>query len=198
MNTRAHRKGGFTLLELMITVTLVSLVMFNVWMVLHESADAYSARTVDYDAEVQAQRTLDRISMALIGASSDTIEVPVESPLYADWLRFDINVGFEDGEPVFGDTQEIRLEAPAQEVVWLERPEEPEERRVVWSRWVSQWLEGELPNGVDDNQNGVVDEKGLAFDLEGDMVIIRLTIERPGPDGSVIRKTLRSQVTCRN
>lgn len=198
MSAPRRRQGGFTLLELMITVALVSLVMFNVWMVLHESSDAYSARTVDYDAEVQAQRTLDRIAMALIGASSDTIEVPVESPLYTDRLRFDVNVGFENGEPVFGDTQEIRLEAPAQEVVWLESPDEPEQRRVVWSRWVSEWLEGELPNGVDDNQNGVVDEKGLAFDLEGDMVIIRLTIERPGPDGMLIRKTLRSQVTCRN
>lgn len=197
MNARRHN-GGFTLLELMITVGLVSLVMFNVWMVLRESSNAYSARTVDYDAEVQAQRTLDRISQALIGASRNTIVVPMESPLYADWLKFDINVGFENGEPVFGDTQEIRLEAPAQEVVWLERPEEPDERRVVWSRWISQFLEGEVPNGEDDNGNGVVDEKGLSFDLEGDMVIIRLTIERPGPNGTTIRKTLRSQVTCRN
>lgn len=198
MTVSRNRRGGFTLLELMITIGLVSLVMFNVWMVLRESSSAYSARTVDYDAEVQAQRTLDRISQALIGASRDTIVVPIESPLYADWLRFDVNVGFQNGEPVFGNTQEIKLEAPAQEVVWLESPGAEEERRVVWSRWVSQFLEGEVPNGVDDNMNGVVDEKGLAFDIEGDMVIIRLTIERPGPEGTTILKTLRSQVTCRN
>jgi prepilin-type N-terminal cleavage/methylation domain-containing protein len=192
------RRAGFTLLEVMITLSLVSLVMYNVWMVLRESSTAYSARTVDYDAEVQAQRTLDRIAQALIGASSDTIETPVTSPLYADWLRFDINIGFENGLPVLGNTQEIRLETPAQEVVWIENPEAAEERRVVWSRWVRQFLEGESPNGFDDNQNGVVDETGLSFDLDGDMVIIRLTIEKPGPEGTTITKTLRSQVTCRN
>jgi prepilin-type N-terminal cleavage/methylation domain-containing protein len=194
----ARRRSGFTLLELMITVSLLSLVMLNVWMVLRESSAAYSARTVDYDAEVQAQRTLDRISEALLGASKDTIEVPKQSPLYADWLRFEINVGYENGAPVFGNEQEIRLEAPAQEVVWRERPDEEDERRVVWSRFVRQFLEGEVPNGIDDNGNGVVDEKGLAFDLDGDMVIVRLTIERPGPDGTLITKTLKSQVTCRN
>jgi prepilin-type N-terminal cleavage/methylation domain-containing protein len=190
--------AGFTLLELMITVSLVSLVMVNVWLVLSESSKAYSARTVDYDAEVQAQRTLDRISEALIGASTESLETSVEAPNFADRLRFEINVGFENGEPVFGEPQEIRLEEPGQEVVWVESPEEVDQRRVVWSRWVREFLEGEVPNGIDDNANGVIDEKGLSFDLEGDMVTTRLTIERPGSDGSLITKTLTSRVTCRN
>jgi hypothetical protein len=43
-----------------------------------------------------------------------------------------------------------------------------------------------------------VDEKGLSFEVDGPMVRITLTIERPGPDGKPVTKTLETRVTCRN
>ena len=52
--------------------------------------------------------------------------------------------------------------------------------------------------GLDDNANGLKDEKGLSFDLDGDSVIIRLTIEKPGVDGTSIVKEHQARVTCRN
>jgi hypothetical protein len=59
-------------------------------------------------------------------------------------------------------------------------------------------MEGELANGIDDNGNGVIDEKGLCFVVEGNRVTIRLTIDKPGPDGKHYRRTLETTVTCRN
>lgn len=191
-------RRGFTLIEIMITISLVGLVMVNVWMVLRESSDAYSARTVDYDAEVQAQRTLDRICEALIGSNRDSLMIPAENPLFNSQLDFEINIGFEDGVPVFGEPQRIALEDEDRSVVWTQILGEDEERRAVWTRHVRDLLEGEVLNGEDDNGNGLVDERGLNFSLDGKMVVVRLTIERPGPNGGLVTKTLESRVTCRN
>lgn len=192
------RRDGFTLIEMMITVSLVGLVMVNVWMVLRESSDAYSARTVDYDAEVQAQRTLDRICEALIGASDSSLQIALPNPLSDSHLDFEINIGFEDGQPVFGEPQRIELEQDADAVVWTEDPGAEEQRRAVWTRHVRDLLEGEIVNGEDDNGNGLIDERGLSFSRQGDLIVVQLTIEREGPEGALVTKTVEARITCRN
>lgn len=198
MSAHGHGRRGFTLIELMLTISLVGLVMVNVWMVLRESSDAYSARTVDYDAEVQAQRALDRICEALIGSNRDSLMIALENPLFESRLDFEINIGFEDGQPVFGEPQRIELEQADDSIVWTQLAGEDEERRAVWTRHVRDLLEGEVLNGEDDNGNGLIDERGLNFSVDGKMIVVRLTIERPGPKGGLVTKTLESRVTCRN
>ena len=71
-------------------------------------------------------------------------------------------------------------------------------RYLVAQRTGAPFLAGELPNGMDDNGNGLIDEKGLSFVVDRDSVTIRLTLERVSNDGSVISKTVQSTVTCRN
>ena len=52
---------------------------------------------------------------------------------------------------------------------------------------VREFLEGEIPNGKDDNGNGRVDERGLCFVLEGEILRILLTLEQPGAPRRVTR-----------
>ena len=89
-------------------------------------------------------------------------------------------------------------DADKNRVVWSEDPGSARERRIVWSDWARRLLAGELPNGRDDNDNGLIDEQGLSFDLDGNSIVIRLTLERSGADGVLVARTLEARVTCRN
>jgi len=145
----------------------------------------------------QARATLDRIAYAIIGSDRETI-LPVESqPLWSDFVRYRVSLGVQDGELVWDDPERIGLSGDDQ-VVWSANPDLPGERSVVWSRLVGGLLEGELPNGVDDNGNGLVDEEGLSFVVGGDQVEILLTLERVLHDGTRVTRTVQTTVTCRN
>jgi hypothetical protein len=124
--------------------------------------------------------------------------IALENPLYDSRLDFEINIGFEDGEPVFGEPQRIELEDTDNAVVWTQDPDAAEQRRAVWARHVRELLEDEVLDGVDNNGNGLIDERGLNFSVDGKLIVVRLTIERPGPHGGLVTKTLESRVTCRN
>jgi hypothetical protein len=64
--------------------------------------------------------------------------------------------------------------------------------------WVRELLEGELPNGLDDNGNGLIDESGLSFEIDGDTITIRLTLERFDAEGTLITRTVETAVTLKN
>ena len=56
-------------------------------------------------------------------------------------------------------------------------------------------LEGEIGgNNLDDNGNGLVDERGLSFVLEGGRLTVRVTVEKKERDGSVRKETSTSQL----
>jgi hypothetical protein len=67
----------------------------------------------------------------------------------------------------------------------------------VWSTAVAALLEGELANGLDDNGNGLIDEPGLAFTVDGNDVTVLLTLEREVRGGRSIARTFTSTVRCR-
>ena len=113
-------------------------------------------------------------------------------------IRYSFSLGLEDGVVVWSDPEEIRLSATGEAVEWLGNPGTPEEQRVVWSHLVSPFLEGELLNGLDDNGNGLIDEEGLSFVIDGQRVVIRLTLNRPEVNGRTAQETIERVVTCRN
>lgn len=190
-------RAGFTLVELLVSVALLALVAVKATMLVRMSAKTQSEDMGALVLEDQARRVMDQIAYAVMGASRERLLPGDETPLDSSALRFEVNLGVEDGEVVWSDQQLIELSAATQ-LAWRERPEQDDERRVVWCNVVRPFLQGELVNGVDDNGNGLVDERGLSFVLDGDTVTIRLTLERAGPDGQRITRTLTSVVTCRN
>ena len=121
------------------------------------------------------------------------------SPLFSNTLEYRISLGFEEGEVVWSEPEQIGLdETDPAKLVWSESMGTETERSVVWCNHVRPFLEQELPNAIDDNDNDVIDEAGLAFVLSGDSVTIRLTLEREGPGGSTMSRTRETTVTCRN
>ena len=65
---------------------------------------------------------------------------------------------------------------------------------------VREYLEGEVPNGADDNGNGIVDENGLCmtWDANSNLLTIMLTLERVSPNGGLTTRTVQTSVQVRN
>ncbi|HUG35726.1 MAG TPA: prepilin-type N-terminal cleavage/methylation domain-containing protein [Candidatus Limnocylindrales bacterium] len=194
----ARRRAGFTIIEVLLAIGLIGLVLANISMLLRSSASAYSVGASATELDLQADRTLDRIALAIMGASAGSLNPTQQAPFFTPSLDFQQNLGVARGEVVYGAPERISFVVEDGVVTWRENPGQESERLVVWTRWVRDFLAGEVPNGVDDNGNGLIDERGLAFTLEGNLVTIRLTLERPGPDGRLLTEFRETSVTCRN
>lgn len=199
MNRRsAKSSGGFTLIEMVIALTIFGMVAANVLMVTRSSRQAYEAGASQSALDMQLDRTMDRIVLALMAARTESLTPSNGMPLWTPWVTFDQSKGYEDGLEITGDIEKIELIEGPEQVVWKERPGAPDERRVVWTNWVRKLFKDEVFNGVDDDLNGLTDETGLSFTVDGNVVTVRLTLEREGPDGAIIRRTQETTVTCRN
>lgn len=195
---RGFGRPGFTLIEAVIALALIGLVVTKLTLVMEEARRAHQEESVALALEDQAMILLDRIAYAIVGASAEKL-VPIQlAPWSAAEIRFQVSLGVEDGEPVWGEPEVIGLQAETGQVYWGQNVDTPEERIVVWANTVSQMLEDELLNGVDDNQNDLADELGLAFVVDSKSVIIRLTLESVREDGEPLQVTKETTVTCRN
>lgn len=195
---RARRSPGFSLLELLIALGVAGLIFANVGLVLRSGSESRERDATRGDLDVQIDRTLDRIALALMSANVESLDPTAPSPSFQNALEYVQNLGVQDGEVVLGDAERIELVVNGGQVQWRQRPGELDERMLVWTRWVAQYLDGEEPNGVDDNGNGLIDETGLAFVVSGTQVEIFLCLERRGDDGAVVRHQRSAVVACRN
>ena len=72
------------------------------------------------------------------------------------------------------------------------------ERTLVLASSVRELLEGELPNAADDNGNGLQDEGGVSFELVGETLLIRLSLERRDSDNQLLTRTVETGIRLRN
>ena len=199
MKGAPHRsRGGFSLLELIIALGVAVLIFANIGLVLRSGSEQREAQSIRGDLDVLIERTLDRISLALMSADVGSLDPTAPSPSFQSALEYVQNLGVQNGQVVLGDAESIELVVQGGQVLWRQRPDELDERTVVWTRWVAEYLDGELPNGVDDNGNGLTDETGLAFVVSGSQVEIFLCLDRRGDDGQVVRHQRSAVVSCRN
>jgi hypothetical protein len=182
-----------------VALVLLVVVIGNVYSLLRQSSKAIGAQNSSFDIDTQAQRAMDRISLALVGASEASLEIPTEAPFFKSALNYKESLGMQDGAVVSSPQQRIELSSTdGGEAVWVENKGTPQEKRVVWSKNIPPLLKAELENGLDDNANGIIDETGLSFVKDGKSITIYLTVKRTTPDGRVFQKSLQDTVTCRN
>lgn len=193
-----HARRGFTLIEVLIAVALLATVAAQVSMLVGSATQHQKDVSLDLVLDDQARVVLDRIAYAIMSADRDTLFLEAESPFSSSQVRFAVSLGVEDGEVVWDDPEEIELTRNDTQVLWRQNPDEIDERRVAWCNIVRPFMQGEIPNGVDDNGNGLVDEQGLSFALDRNSVTIRLTLQRLRADGTATTVALETQVTCRN
>jgi type II secretory pathway pseudopilin PulG len=188
-------RRGWTLIELAIATTLLSVVLAKAVNVLRSAYGVIAVQTTSMAADDQARQSVDRIAKALMGAQRVTLWPSLEG-IHTTRVRYRTNAGSVGGE-IDWALEEIAL-AEGGVIRWRTAPDRPEERGAVWAHGVRPLLEGEVSNGIDDNGNGLIDEEGLSFVVDGDGVIIRLSTERAELAGHPIVQTFERRVRCRN
>ncbi len=194
----ARARAGFTVIETLIALTLVGLVLVKLTMVMDEARRAHQDESLSMALDDQAMELLDKIAYAIVGSSSQSLDPLPIAPFPSATIHYQISLGVEDGVPVWSDPEVIGLSENEGQVYWGQNVGAANERLVVWANTVSDMLEDELMNGVDDNGNDLADELGLAFVLDGESVTIRLSLERESDDRKKIQVTKETTVTCRN
>jgi type II secretory pathway pseudopilin PulG len=194
----AGSRSGMSTLEVVLAMALFAVIGVKAAMVLTSANDTQRSDSANMALEDQARRVLDQIAYAVMGSDRDSLFPDPSSPIFSTSLRYQISLGVENGQVVWDDPEEIGLSVDEAQVLYRRNPDAADELRVAWCNVVRPFLEGEVQNGDDDNGNGIVDEKGLSFVVDGSAVTIRLSVERPSADGEVITKSVNTTVTVRN
>ncbi len=194
------RRAGYTLLEITLVASVAAVVVFKVAVVLGSATSNIGAQMNQVEVDERVRIVLDRIAYQLLGSDRETLTPLNTAGMHVDGMRYRISLGVEDGEVVYSEEEEVRFvqEQDAAEVVWGESIGTAEERRITWTRLVQPYLEGEIPNGRDDNNNGLVDEEGLVFQIEDDHIEVGLTLARVDSNGNLASFTSTRYVALRN
>lgn len=196
---RFFSRAGFTVIEISIAVGIVAIVGINMSMLMRATAEGHSQAREQEILESHARQTLDRIVLALQSAARDSVIPAAEAPLYSSAVDYEISLGVEDGEVVWGDPERIGLALDSGEVIWFRSVNTEAERRVVWGRHVNPTMVDETPaNGLDDNANGIIDELGLSFTVDDNSVLVRMTLAKPGQGGNTLFLPVEQRVAFRN
>jgi hypothetical protein len=176
---------------------------------LFRSRSAWSGSVARVDAERRAASALERITAVLADCGGTTITGSLAPPAGASTVTFRERTGWNAGTVVWGPVVSLSWESDPMDpengadddrdglvdegqVVW-QSGTAPDVMRTVLVQDVAGRLEGETGgNGLDDNGNGLVDERGFSLDLDGGRLTVRLTISAVGPDGNRTTQTARS------
>ncbi|MFT7670332.1 MAG: hypothetical protein ACI8X5_003040 [Planctomycetota bacterium] len=189
------------MIETMIALVVFAIVMGAVGATVLTGGGAFNQNLVSSSAEIRAQRMVDRIVSEISNAGSGTLSgpgadlfVPTGSSAGEQaWIDFQQNEGYAGGV-TWGTNSRIALiydEAndgvdnnsngliDECRVVLIRDQGGPSEQTVRWGGYVREYLQGETPDLADENGNGMVDERGLSFELDPitNTLTIRLTIE---------------------
>ena len=196
---RTSSRGGWTLIEVILALALLGVLTVTGLTTLSSASKATTADTAETLLEDQADVVLERIAKAVMSSSRESLQPAAANPYTTEDIRYQVHLGVEDGEVVWSDPEAIGLEdGDENSLYWVRNPDEEYDRRVVWTNLVRPYLGGEIPNGMDDNGNGLIDEKGLSFEIDRDAITIRISLEREGSDGEPITTTVETTVTCRH
>jgi len=185
------------LVEMCIVLGILGIVFYKLTLVMSQVQDVGKRETASIALEDRAAIVLNRIAYAVIGCDAETLTPDNPIPFGPNRLEFKLSLGVEDNKIIWGDPEVIGLAADASQLFWGRNLESAEEQVVVWCRSVAEFYSSEEDNGLDDNANGITDEAGLCFAIDGASVTIYLTLEQI-IDGNPARFTKSTTVTCRN
>ncbi len=209
------KKSGFTIAEAMVVLALFTIVGAGAIIAMRGGQRHFERTVSNSIIDTKANRALNRVARRLTGAGHTTVSPIPDDRFGSTSMSFQEVVGWNAGTPIWSSDIEIRLEYEPSElnngldddgdglvdegrVVQTENLGEADEISVVLVRGVCEYLEGETLNGADTNGNGLEDERGFCFALQGDEIIVRLSVMRLDPEGELATRTLETSVSLRN
>jgi len=225
MTRKFKARSGLTILEVTMASAFLMLVLGSLSAVTLSTQDSFNDGLSSARIESKAHRTVERVVKEILTAKRSGL-VPVASVMDLDvvgnagfsteTLTFQQLKGLPGGGSDWTPNAEIRFEHSPTEidngvdddgnglvdeghVVWIIDQGLPSEKRVTLVRGVREYLEGEYPDGTnDENGNGLVDENGLTFTLHGKELTVSLSLESVDEDGTHRVRTVETTVYLKN
>lgn len=211
---RSSARAGFSMVEVLVASGVFSLVLAGTTLVVMTSSNTATDSSARNRVLDLARRAADRVADELVNAGAATL-FPDPEPDGTDVLVFASVIGITAGAPDWGTPTRIAFEYDPGElddgldndgdglvdegrIVMTRNEGLPGAQRVVLCRDVRELLEGEIPNLADDNGNGLDDESGFWVQRAGELVIVRVTVEKTGPEGVPITGTAEASVRVLN
>lgn len=134
---RSDARRGWALLEVLIVVILFSIGLGSAIMVTARSYDAFRTTRIHSTVEARARTALNRVASELAAAERATLQPNPDTDFGSDSLRFRVPIDFDDRAalPIWGTDSSI----------------------------VCEYESGEADDDVDNNDNGLVDERVLVL-----------------------------------
>lgn len=208
--------SGFTLVELVIAFTVLSLILGAIGMVSLAGRDAYRQGVQDATLDSKTRRALERIASELTACVGSTLTPNPANPMGTASVQFRTCTGYAAGAQQWSTLTAVRFESdPADaddgidndndglvdehQIVLIRNFNQADEVRSVMLTNVSELLEGETANMADDNANGVIDETGFSIFAEGNNTLrLRLTLQARDPKNNLVNRTMETSVHMRN
>ena len=188
-----NRQAGFSLVEMMIVMVIMTIIIGGVMQVLLSGLHTYNVGSNLVDIQNQARRVVDRIAKEIQGAGIDTISPtpPATGSTGTHTITFQPCTGYSGGAVTWGSVTTIAF----------------------------AYAEGETDDGLDNNNNIIADdgkvtlavtgldtvvlgrwikEDGLSFNLDGSLLTITVELEIPSARGETEETTLVTTVEIKN
>ena len=212
---RRRRRAGFTVIEVVISVGVLSVMMSLAGLAMMRSASAYQDTTQRTMLEIRTRRALDRILDEMATVAGSTMIPALQANFDSDTVTFQQVVDIAGTVPVLGTQCTVAFQyAPGEAdngldddgnglvddgmLVLIRDVGAADQTNTVLCRGVPELLEGETADGADENGNGLVDESGFSLSRVGDTVVVRLTSQQPDGQGGVVSCTVETSVSVRN
>jgi hypothetical protein len=199
----------------MIATSVLTVIVGGVYALFSTGLDTYRIGMTTTEVERRTVQVLESIAEDLANAGQEVVHPRPDHPSSSSRVSLQHNEGFADGKIKWSAPTVIELLSDPDDpddgkdnngnglidekiVVRRVRVGTPTEQRTVLTRFVREYLEGEIENGKDDNGNGLVDEPGLSFDVIGQVWTVRLTLERHDTKGHLATHTVQTAVKLRN
>jgi hypothetical protein len=185
-------------LEIVVSLSLFAVLMSSLMLFLDTSRDAQREGIAMLELETRGRRAVDRIVESIRSAERTSITPAIAPPWSSSFVEYQVSLGDQGGAVAWGDPVRLWYDAAGGAVVHTENPGLPDERSTSWCSDVPALSPAETLDGLDDNGNGFVDESGLAFAVDGDVVTVLLTLVDDAGGGRTRTRAFQGTVRCRN
>ncbi len=210
------RSAGFTLVEATIATTILGLILGAIGLTALRGKESFRQGVTVAMIEARAERLLAQIADELRYAGRASLPVLPLPPVGASTIEFRACNGYDGAATLWSTRTSIARVADPRDpedgidndadgvvdegqIVLTRNLGDLDEIDVVIGGGVRRLLQGEDANVLDDNGNGLIDERGLSFVLDGTSTLtIRLSLEALDPRGQPMVRTVQTTVSMRN
>jgi type II secretory pathway pseudopilin PulG len=207
-----RRTAGFTLLELAVSTGLLGLVVGSALAMSMAGRNAFTQANASVSANAKVRRALERAVSELNWAGADTLS---NCSAGASTVSFQPLESVAGGVAIWGPTRRLQLVPSANDpddgidndgdgvidecdLVLTIDVGGAGERSITLCTQVTEMFPGETLNGLDDNGNAIVDERGFNVESVGDFLTVRLSVAEPGENDRTTASSITTSITLRN